>query len=242
MLISVIVPTLNETANLPVTLRQLAERTDVELIVVDGGSTDETVALAREFTPYVFVSQPGAAHQMNMGARHATGDILLFLHADTFLLAGALDEMKRRIIGDGAVGGAFDLQIDSPRRLFKVLAQLINRRARWLRLPRGNQGIFVWRQVFEQLGGFPDLPILEDRAFVLRLRRTGRLTFIASGVIASARHWQVNGLFKTVLARWCLATLFFLRVSPQRLRRLHDHWLGGDTAADTKTVPLPSSR
>src|SRR5437867_2257163 len=105
MLISVIIPTLNEEANLPVTLRQLAERSDVELIIVDGGSTDRTVEVAQAFTPYVFVTTPGRATQMNVGARHATGDILLFLHADTFLLPGALDELQRRIIGDGAVGG-----------------------------------------------------------------------------------------------------------------------------------------
>src|ERR1041385_5447503 len=117
MLISIIVPTLNEETNLPVTLRQLSQRPDVELLVVDGGSMDQTVKIAQRFTPYVFVSHPGRAQQMNAGARHATGDILLFLHADTFLLPGALDELQRRIPGDGAVGGAFDLNIDSPRRL-----------------------------------------------------------------------------------------------------------------------------
>ena len=128
MLISVIIPTLNEEANLPVTLRQLAERADVELIVVDGGSMDGTVEIAQQFTPFVFVTRPGRAQQMNIGARHATGDILLFLHADTFLLPGALDELQRRIIGDGAVGGAFDLNIDSPRRLCKLVAKVASRR------------------------------------------------------------------------------------------------------------------
>src|SRR5947207_14943372 len=148
MLISIIIPTLNEAANLPTTLRPLAERSDVELIVVDGGSTDRTAEVAQAFTPYVFVTCPGRARQMNVGARHATGDILVFLHADTFLLPGALDELQRRIIGDGAVGGAFDLHIDSRRSLCQFVARVASRRSRWLHLPYGDQGIFVWRQVF----------------------------------------------------------------------------------------------
>src|SRR5882672_1755408 len=128
MLISVIIPTLNEEVNLPVTLRQLAEHPDVELIVVDGGSTDRTVEIAQRFTSYVFVTAAGRALQMNLGARHATGDILLFLHADTFLLPGALDELQRRIVGDGAVGGAFDLHIDSRRSLCRFVARVASRR------------------------------------------------------------------------------------------------------------------
>src|SRR5437773_4547140 len=178
MLISVIIPTLNEEANLPVTLRQLADRADVELIVVDGGSMDGTVEIAQQFTPFVFVTQPGRAQQMNLGARHATGDILLFLHADTFLLPGALDELQRRLIGSGAVGGAFDLHIDSPKRLCKFIAKMASHRSRLLRLPYGDQGLFLWRQVFEALAGFPDLPIMEDIAFARKLRGAGRITFI----------------------------------------------------------------
>src|SRR5262249_530723 len=123
MLISIIIPTLNEEANLPVTLRQLAARSDVELIVVDGGSTDRSVEIAQQFTSFVFVTEACRASQMNLGARHATGDILLFLHADTFMLPGALDELQRRLVGSGAVGGAFDLHIDSPRRLCKFIAK-----------------------------------------------------------------------------------------------------------------------
>src|SRR5439155_20482075 len=98
--------------------------------------------------------------------------------ADTFLLPGALDELQRRILGDGAVGGAFDLHIDSPKRLCKFIAKVSSSRSRLLRLPYGDQGIFAWRQVFEALGGFPDIPFMEDIAFGRQLRRAGRLTFI----------------------------------------------------------------
>lgn len=225
MLISVIVPTLNEEANLPVTLRQLAEHPDVELIVVDGGSSDRSVELALQFTPFVFVTRPGRAAQMNMGARHATGDILLFLHADTFLLPGALDEIQRRIIGDGAIGGAFDLHIDSPRRRCKFVAHATSRRARFLRWPGGDQGIFVWRQVFEVLGGFPEIAILEDLAFARRLRRAGRLAFISQGLVTSARRWNANGVVKTTLINAWVTLLYFLRVPPLKLRRLYNHSL-----------------
>src|SRR5258706_13813592 len=124
MVISVIIPTLNEETNLPVTLRQLTDHPDVELIVVDGGSTDRTVDIAQQFTPYVFRTPPGRAQQMNVGARHATGDILLFLHADTFLLPGALYEIHRRIIGDAAVGEAFDLNIECLRSLCRFVARV----------------------------------------------------------------------------------------------------------------------
>jgi rSAM/selenodomain-associated transferase 2 len=225
MLVSIIIPTLDEEISLPVTLRPLAEHPDVELIVVDGGSTDHTVEVALQFTPYVFVSRPGRAHQMNIGARHATGDILLFLHADAFLMPGTLNEIQRRIIGDGAVGGAFDLHVDSGRRLCRMAAQVASRRAHWLRLPGGEQGIFVWRQVFAALGGFPEIPIMEDIAFARRLRRVGRLTFLPFGLVTSGRHWNANGVLRTLLVNWWTTLLFFLGVSPGRLRRIHDGWL-----------------
>ena len=222
MLISVIVPTLNEESNLPVTLRQLAQRPDVELIVVDGDSTDKTIAVARRYTPYVFLTAPGRARQMNEGARHATGDILLFLHADTFLLPGALDELQRRITGDGAVGGAFDLNIDSPQKLVHLIANLSSRRARFFRTPYGDQGIFCWRQVFEEIGGFPDVPILEDVAFVRRLRRAGRLTFLRTGLVTSARRWIANGVIKTTLVNLLVRFLYAVRVPAQPLGRLYN--------------------
>ena len=241
VLISVIVPTLNEEANLPVTLRQLAEHPDVELIVVDGGSTDHTREVALQFTPFVFTAPTGRARQMNLAARHATGDILLFLHADSFLLPGSLEEIQRRIIGDGAVGGAFDLHLDSPRRLCKFIARLASRRARWLRLPYGDQGIFVWRQVFEVLGGFPDVPILEDAAFANRLRRAGRLTFLPHGLVTSARRWDANGVVRTMLVNAWVTLLFLLRVRPARLRRMYDRLLATGNAPRRAAAPASSS-
>ena len=225
MLISVIIPTLNEEGNLPIALRQLANQPEVELIVVDGGSSDRTVRIAQGFTPYVFQTPANRARQMNMGARHATGDILMFLHADTFLLPGALEELQRRIIGDGAVGGAFDLHIDSRRHLCKLVARAASRRSRWLRLPYGDQGIFVWRQVFEALGGFPEIPIMEDVSFARRLRRAGRLTFIRSGLVSSGRRWNANGVVRTSLVKTWATVLFLLRVPPRRIRRIYDSWL-----------------
>ena len=242
MLISVIIPTLNEEGNLTVALRQLADRPDVELIVVDGGSTDRTVEIAQKSTPYVFRTQAGRAQQMNLGARHATGDILLFLHADTFLLPGALDEIQRHIIGDGAVGGAFDLHIDSRRRLCTFIARVTSRRSRWLRLPYGDQGIFVWRQVFEALGGFPEMPIMEDISFMRRLRRAGRLTFISSGLVTSGRRWSVHGIVRTMLVNWWVTILFFLRVSPSQLRRIYDGWLVPSEPRHDKSEPTPPNK
>jgi len=241
MLTSIIIPTLNEEANLPVTLRQLAERSDVELIVVDGGSIDRTAAVAQAFTPYVFVTYPGRARQMNLGARHATGDILLFLHADTFLLPGALDELQRRIIGDGAVGGAFDLHIDSPKRLCKLIAKIASRRSRLLRLPYGDQGLFVSRQVFEALGGFPEIPIMEDVALGRQLRRAGRLTFIQNGLVTSGRRWNANGAVKTTLVNWWVTFLFLLRVPPRSLRRIYDRWLVTGKPRRDKSQLIPPS-
>jgi rSAM/selenodomain-associated transferase 2 len=242
MLISVIVPTLNEEANLPVTLRQLADHPDVELIVVDGGSTDQTVTIARHFTPYVFLSHPGRATQMNMGARHATGDILLFLHADTFLLPGAIEEIQRRVISDGAVGGAFDLHVDSARRSLRVIASISSTRSRLLRLPEGDQGVFVWRQVFEEFDGIPEIPIMEDIGLAWRLRREGRLTFIADGLVTSARRWNVNGVLETTLVNWWVTFLYFLGVSPRRLRRIYDGWLASGQPAGERATTAPSGK
>lgn len=241
MLVSIIVPTFNHAPHLAVTLQQLREQPDVELIVVDGGSTDASADIARRFTPYVFVSHPGRARQMNDGARHATGDILLFLHPDTFLLSGATLELQRRIIAASAVGGAFDLHMDSPRWLCRVVSRLSSAWARLWRLPRGEQGIFVWRQVFEKIGGFPNTPILEDGALARRLRRAGRLTFIPDGLIVSARRWHAHGVLRTSLVDVWIRFLAFLRLPPSELRRIYDGWMSAGKVGVSVDSPRQSA-
>jgi rSAM/selenodomain-associated transferase 2 len=244
MLVSVIIPTLNEEASLAATLRPLAERSDVELIVVDGNSADRTAQIARRFTPYVFVAPPGRAQQLNAGARHATGGALLFLDADTILLPGALEELQRRIICDGAIGGAFDVRFDSPRPLHKWVARIANRRMRLLRSPHGNQGVFLWRQVFEALGGLPEIPIMEDRVFARRLRRAGRLTFLRHGLVTSRRRWQANGVIKTALVKSLVLLLFLVGVSPRKLQRIYDRWLtsGRPRLGQSQFIPRHAQR
>lgn len=241
MLVSVIIPTLNEESNLPMAIRTLADRPDVELIVVDGGSDDRTVEVARHFTPYVFVAQRGRARQMNIGARHATGDILLFLRADTFVLPAAIDEIPRRLIAEGAVAGAFDLTIDSPWRMCRWVGRAASWRSRLLRLPYGDQGMFVWRQVFHSVGGFPELPIMEDLALSRVLRRTGRIVFLPSSMLfSSSNRWHANGVIKTTLVNGLVSFLFSLGVSPSWLRRFYDRWLLKHKTAPPSNVFTPS--
>ena len=187
--ISVIVPALNEQDHLPATLRGVTLAPGDELIVVDGGSTDQTVAIAQHFTSQVLHSRRGRAVQMNWGARHAHGDILLFLHADTLLPAAGL-EAVRWALQEGIVGGAFRLAIMPPTPALRLVAWGTNLRARVGQLPYGDQALFMPRQVFEALGGYDEIPFMEDVRMVQALRKRGRLTILPQAVQTSGRRWQ----------------------------------------------------
>jgi uncharacterized protein len=203
--ISVIVPTLNEQDHLSATLRGVTLAPGDELIVVDGGSTDQSVAIAQQFTSQVLHGRRGRAVQMNWGARHAHGDILLFLHADTLLPAAGL-EAVRRALQDGAVGGAFRLAITPSTPALRLVAWGTNLRAGFAQLPYGDQALFMPRQVFEALGGYDDIPFMEDVRMVQALRKRGRL-------------WQRDGVLYTTVRNTVLITLYFWGVPPEKLQR-----------------------
>jgi rSAM/selenodomain-associated transferase 2 len=217
--ISVIVPTLNEQDHLPATLRGVILAPGDELIVVDGGSTDQTVTMARQFTSQVLLSPRGRALQMNCGAQHAQGDILLFLHADTLLPSRGL-EAVRRAVQAGAVGGAFRLAITPPTPALRLVAWGTNLRSHFGQLPYGDQALFMPRQVFEVLGGYDEVPFMEDVRMVQALRKRGRLAILRQAVQTSGRRWQRDGVLYTTVRNTALITLYFCGVPPEKLQ----HW------------------
>ena len=220
--ISVIVPTLNEQACLTATLDAVTLANGDELIVVDAGSTDGTLDIARRYTPKCYQGPRGRAQQMNHGARHAGGDILLFLHADTMLPPGGLDAVRSALQQPGAVGGAFRLIITPATPALRLVAWGTNLRSRFGGLPYGDQALFVSRRVFDELGGYDDVPFMEDLRLVQALRRRGRLVILPQAVATSGRRWQRNGILYTTARNIFLMTLYFCGVQPVTLKR----WYG----------------
>jgi rSAM/selenodomain-associated transferase 2 len=217
--ISIVVPTRNEEERIAETLRRLRDPEVVEVIVVDGGSEDRTVEIARPLVDRLVEAPAGRAGQMNAGARLASGEILLFLHADTIVPAGfgaAIVAACRT-----AIGGRFDVELDAPAGIFRVIEWAINLRSRWSGLFTGDQGLFVRRDVFEALGGYPNQPLLEDLELAKAMKRSGRVAALRAKVRTSARRWQRLGPLRTVLLMWRIRALYFLGASPQRLARLY---------------------
>jgi rSAM/selenodomain-associated transferase 2 len=217
--ISVIVPVLNEQEHLATTLAHVTLSPGDELIVVDGGSTDETVAIARRFTPTVLTSTAGRAQQMNCGAQQAQGDILLFLHADTHLPAAGLEAVRHVMQETRVVGGAFRLAFRPSTSTLRVIAWVANLRSRYARLPYGDQALFVRHDGFDALGGYPDVPFLEDVQLVQRLRRQGKMTLLPEPVHTSGRRWLQEGMVSTTLRNNLVMALYFCGVSPATLKR-----------------------
>jgi rSAM/selenodomain-associated transferase 2 len=211
------VPVLNEAASLAATLQPLVGAPQSELIIVDGGSRDGTMAVARQFADRVFTGAHGRAHQMNFGALQAKGAILLFLHGDTVLSSAALDVVREALDDEAVSGGAFRLQIASDRPWLKVVAWGTNVRSRYLGLPYGDQALFMRRSTFDAVGGFPPWPLMEDVEFVRRLRRQGRVVLLPEAVTTSARRWEEEGLVWTTVRNGLLLAGFRLGVPPTRL-------------------------
>lgn len=220
MLISVIIPTLNEAANIASQIERARGLGDCEIIVVDGGSTDDTVAQAAR-ADRVEVSLPGRARQQNQGAVISRGDVLLFLHADCRLPATGLDSICQALLDPRVVGGCFEQQIDAAGLRYRWIERGNALRVRLFKLAYGDQAIFVRRSVFEELGRFPDLKFMEDVFLMKRLKRAGQFVLLPDRLIVSARRWQRNGVIRQTLRNWTLLTMALLGVSPDRLVRFY---------------------
>lgn len=225
--ISIIIPVLNEAATIQETLTRFENASEVEVIVVDGGSRDDTVAIAmhvgkaiaKSLRIEVISAAAGRASQMNAGAAVATGDILLFLHADTHLPTSFDTLVRQALQNAGTVAGAFELRIDAQLRGLRLVEKMVNMRSHFLSMPYGDQAIFLKAATFHDLGGFPDLPIMEDFELMLGLRRQGRITIVPAPVVTSGRRWQKLGVVKTTLINQLIIAGYFLGVPPAQLVR-----------------------
>ena len=221
-MISVIIPVLNEAKILDQSLSRLTPQLKGhELIIVDGSSTDETPLIAKRYGQ-VISSERGRARQLNAGAAVARGDILLFLHADVWLDSGAIEAVEAAISA-GYVGGAFKQRIEENHPLYRLIERAANFRAKRLKIFYGDGGIFVRRTYFDQISGFPDIPIMEEVRFSRKLCQHGEVTLVEPGIHISARRWQKNGILRTTLTNWLITLLYLLRVPPNHLAKLYRH-------------------
>jgi rSAM/selenodomain-associated transferase 2 len=215
---------LNEAASIARTLAALrAGAPDAEIIVVDGGSVDASIEEARPHCDVVINASRGRARQMNAGAAHASGDTLVFVHADTIVPPTFALDIETALANPEVVGGRFEVRLDDPHPMCLVIGAMISLRSRISRTGTGDQAIFARRRVFEALGGFPDLPICEDLDFARRLKRAGRVACLRSKVITSARRWRKGGIARTILRMWTIRLLYLAGVSPVRLERMYSN-------------------
>lgn len=218
--VSIIIPTLNEAGCLADTLRSLRELAPCEILVVDGGSSDDTLRQARA-ADRVLIAPAGRAAQMNHGAAHAAGDVLLFLHADGTLGRGALVDAERLLARPGVAAGCYRMTVTSPRWVYRLIDAAATARVRWAGVAYGDQGLFVRREVFARVGGFPALRFMEDVFVSERLRREGRLVVAPSRVFVSDRRWRRVGVVRQTLRNWALTALALGGVHPDRLARYY---------------------
>jgi uncharacterized protein len=220
--ISVIIPTLNEAHNIAGTITSISHRNNTEIIVVDGGSIDNTVSIAKTLGAKIIQGSPPRSRQMNRGADAASKEILLFLHADTLLP----ENFNRHVLGAltqprVAAAGAFELRIDSPVPSLRLIERIANWRSRCFKMPYGDQAIFMFSKVFHQMGGFSNIPIMEDFELIRRLQKIGDVVTLPVPVITSPRRWLNHGILKTTLINQLVVLSYFMGISPDAITRLY---------------------
>lgn len=220
--LSVIIPVLNEAHGVEATLHALAalRQRGVEVVVVDGGSTDDTPRLAQPHASAVLTAPRGRARQMNAGAAQAQGEVLLFLHADTQLPADA-DRLVLNAVASGAMWGRFDVRITGTAWMLRVVAALMNARSRWSGIATGDQAMFVRRDDFVRLGGFTDQPLMEDIECSKRLRKAQRPACLRAKVTTSGRRWESRGVWRTIFLMWRLRWRYWRGETPERLAQAY---------------------
>jgi rSAM/selenodomain-associated transferase 2 len=217
--LSIVMPVLNEAGQLPARLGRLGPlcARGIELIVVDGGSDDDSARIAGEAGAQVIIAERGRARQMNAGADAARGEVVLFLHADTDLPAGADLLVVEALARSGRAWGRFDVDIVDGPRILSVVARMMNLRSRLSGIATGDQAIFVRREAFAELGGFPDQPLMEDVELSRRLKRVSPPLCLRERVTTSGRRWATRGTARTIVLMWRLRLAYWLGTSPERL-------------------------
>jgi rSAM/selenodomain-associated transferase 2 len=223
--ISIIIPVWNETSIINLTIDRVFALTcdgAFEVIVVDGSSSGETIRTIQNQKVRTVIAERGRSKQMNRGASLARGDILLFLHADTTLPTSALQSISSAMEEKGIVGGAFDLSIQSDRPVFRIIEKAASLRSRITRIPYGDQALFIRKDYFQALGGFKEIPLMEDVEFMRRLKKAGdEIYIIPEKVKTSPRRWETEGILYCTLRNWTIRSLYCLGVSPGKLMRFY---------------------
>ena len=217
--VSIIVPTLNEAQILNETLTQIRQLCPHERVVSDGGSEDNTLEIADKCTYHILKGSAGRALQMNAGTRIATGDIFLFLHADSRIEPASYKKMLHSLENSKKIGGAFSLCIDSDRWSLRLVTRLANLRSKYLGMAYGDQAFFVKNSIFQQMDGFTEFPICEDIDFFKRLRKLGPVIILKEKAFTSPRRWMQEGIWFTTLRNILIATLFELGFPPRILTK-----------------------
>lgn len=222
MKLSIIMPMLNEAGSLPRTLAQLPPcDSQCEVLLVDGGSTDGSVALARRAGFRVLKTTPGRARQMNAGAAAATGDILLFLHADTLLPPRAITAIRAALVDGRHQWGRFDIRLTGRHPMLKLVARLMNLRSRLTGIATGDQAIFVTRAAFIRIGGFPEQPLMEDIELSRRLKPLSPPACLRQRASTSGRRWESRGLWRTIWLMWRLRFAYWRGTPAEQLAKAY---------------------